>query len=105
MIVLRFIGTVFLLLAVVAATADLTRAHQQQLAHTTFTSIGKHWEDLAPQSLKAARTTVQTKVSSFVWDPLISSVIGLPAWVSFGGLGRFCLYVGRRRRRIDIYAN
>jgi len=105
MTVLRFIGALFLLAAIIALTADLSRTKQSTSPHPMFTSIAGHWADFAPQSLAGAQRQVQTRVHPLLWDPLILSIIRLPAWLSLGGIGLAALYFGRRRRRLEIFVN
>jgi hypothetical protein len=105
MTVLRFIGSLFLLAAVIALTADFTRADPAGTALPPFASLLKHWSDLAPQSLAAAQKVVEARIHPLLWDPLIRSVLALPAWASLGTVGLIFTWLGRPRRRIDIFAN
>lgn len=103
MLVLRFIGSLFLLGAIIALTSDLSRP--RRAGAPMFTSIYKHWSDFAPQTLATAQKTVQTRTHNFVWDPGIRSVLAIPAFVTFGGLAVLMLYAGRPRRRVEIFMN
>lgn len=103
MLVLRFIGSLFLLGAVIALTSDLSRSHRPDTP--TFASIHKHWSDLAPQTLAAAQKTVATRTHSLVWDPMIVSALKVPAFLTFGALAVLFLYFGRPRRRVEIFVN
>jgi hypothetical protein len=103
MLVLRFIGSLFLLGAVIALTADLSRPNRP--GTPTFTSIHKHWSDLAPQTLASAQKTVASRTHGVVWDPGIVTVLKIPAFVTFGGLAVLLLYLGRPRRRVQIFVN
>ena len=103
MLVLRFIGSLFLLGAVIALTSDLSRPSRP--GAPMFTSIHKHWADFAPQTLAAAQKSVETRTHRLVWDPGIRSVLAIPAFVSFGGLAVLMLYAGRPRRRVEIFMN
>jgi hypothetical protein len=104
MAVLRFIGALFLLAAAIALTADVTRVSQGGAPRPIFASIAKHWGDFAPQSLAGTQAQVR-RAHPILWDPLISSIINLPAWLSLGGMGVLALYLGRRRRRLEIFQN
>lgn len=104
MIVLRFIGSLFLLGMVIAFTADISRPSRPQGA-PMFASIHKHWSDLAPSSLTAAQKAVSARTHPVVWNPMITSVLGIPAFLTFGVLAGGCLYLGRRRRRVEIFVN
>ena len=103
MLVLRFIGSLFLLGAVILLTSDLSRP--QRAGTPAFASIHKHWADLAPQTLASAQKTVATRTHGVVWDPLIVSVLNIPAFLTFGALAALCLYLGRPRRRVEIFVN
>ncbi len=103
MLVLRFIGSLFLLGAVIALTADLSRPSRPGVA--TLSSVHKHWSDLAPQSLAGAETAVATRTHRLVWDPGVTTLLAIPAFVSFGALAILFLYLGRPRRRVEIFVN
>jgi L-alanine-DL-glutamate epimerase-like enolase superfamily enzyme len=104
MAALRFIGALLALAAVVALVSDLTPRARPNPQRPTFATLASTWAEIAPQSLAASRKTVQTRVSSALWD-VIAVVIGLPVWLSLGGLAALVLYVGRRRHRVEIFAN
>ena len=103
MLVLRFIGALFLLGAVIALTSDVSRTARPASA-PMFTSLLKHWSDFTPQTLKAAQTSVQ-KVHPLLWDPMIRSVLAIPAWISLLLLAVLSFWAGRRRRRVEIFTN
>jgi hypothetical protein len=103
MLVLRFIGSIFLLGAVIALTADLSRPAQPGLA--TFATSEKHWAELAPQSLAAAEKAVTTRTHRLVWDPVILTVLKIPTFATLAALAIAFLYLGRPRRRIEIFVN
>ena len=104
MLVLRFIGSLFLLGAVIAFTADISRPNRTP-GTATFTSIHKHWADLAPQTLSAAQKTVAARLHPVVWDPGIRTVLAAPAFLTFGTLAMLFLYLGRPKRRVEIFVN
>lgn len=100
---LRFLGGLLLLLAVVILVADITNAGGSPLSGLTV-STAKHWAGLAPSLLAATQKSVQT-ISPVLWDPVLKSFLAIPAWGLFAGFGAFLTYLGRRRRRINIYTN
>jgi hypothetical protein len=55
--------------------------------------------------LAAAQKVVEARIHPLLWDPLIRSVLALPAWASLGTVGLIFTWLGRPRRRIDIFAN
>lgn len=105
MTTLRFIGALFLIAAIITFVADVTPRPSTSGRRPGLTSIAMHWNDVAPQSYAAARKTVQTRLHPLVWDPLIASVIGLPAWLSLGLVAGAFFWWGRPRHRVEIYIN
>jgi hypothetical protein len=95
---------VLLLVAVISAVNDVTRSMAAG-ARVPFVSAHEHWSRLAPVTLAAARTSVQRRTHPLVWDPVLVTVLGLPAWGLFGLLGALLAYAGRRRREVNIFAN
>jgi len=104
MAAMRFIASLFLLVAVIALVSDLTRA-QLGAAGAPFTPMLKYVGDFAPSSLAGAQRAVQNNIHPFVWDPVLKSLLSLPAWASLGTIGLVLAYVGRRRRRVNIFTN
>ena len=101
---LRFLAGVFLLVAVIAAVNDATRSMAAG-ARVPFVSTLDHWSRLAPVTLAGARTSVQRRAHPLVWDPVLVTVLRLPAWGLFGIVGLLLAYAGRRRREVNIFAN
>jgi hypothetical protein len=100
---LRFLGSLFLLAAVIAFTADVSRPLRPDTP--AFASLLKHWTDLAPQSLAAAEEAVAARVHPLVWTLAIRPVLSLPAWIVLSTVALLLLYLGRPRRRVDIFIN
>jgi hypothetical protein len=101
--VVRFLAGVLLLVAVIFAIYDTTRAKAN--GHVSFTSISETWSALSPASLKAARDSVQTRTHPIVWNWGIAKLLQLPAWALLGLIGLLLAYAGRRRRQVNVYAN
>jgi hypothetical protein len=104
MAVLRFLASLFMLVAVVALVADAT-VPLSGAGPFKATSFAKHWADIAPVTYKAAQTAVSNRAAPWVWDPLILSIISLPTFVLFGLLALLAGYGGRRRASISIDRN
>lgn len=104
MAVLRFLASLFLLIAVVALVSDVTRATG---AGATFeaTSIAQQWAALAPGSLQSAKAMVSRATHPLVWDTLVAPLINTPAFVLFGALALLSGIAGRRRERLNIFVN
>ena len=102
---LRFLAGLLLLVAVIAAIYDGTRALESRGAEFTMTSIGEQWSKVAPISHKNAQAAVRRYTHPLVWDGLIQRLLLLPTWAVFGSLGLVAAYAGRRRRRVNVFAN
>lgn len=102
---LRFLAGVLLLIAAIAAIYDGTRALDKGGGQIAMTSLGEQWSKLAPVSYKNAQNVVRRYSHPLIWDELIQRVLLLPTWAVFGTLGLVVAYVGRRRRRINVFAN
>jgi hypothetical protein len=101
---LRVLAYPLLLLAAVALIYDVTRTASGD-AGLVITSLAEHWRSVAPATFEAARTLVSRRAAGWVWDPMILSLLRLPGWLVLGGLGLILVYVGRRRRTVNVFAN
>ncbi len=104
MAVLRFLASIFALVAVVALVTDATPAFNGTGPFVASTIAG-YWSEFAPASLAAARTSVSQATFPWVWDPLLMSLMDLPTFVLFGLLAILCGYLGRRRHQVKIHIN
>jgi hypothetical protein len=102
---LRFLAGVLLLVALIAAIHDGTRALESRGAEITMTSLGEQWSKVAPISHKNAQAAVKRYTHPLIWDGLIQRLLLLPIWAVFGSLGLVAAYAGRRRRRVNVFAN
>lgn len=103
MTVARLIGMLFLLAAVIALTADLSRPGAS--GALAFASLYKHWSDFAPQTLAAAQRAVSGSAHPLLWDLILKPILLVPAWITFAFFGGLAIYIGRRRRRVQIFVN
>lgn len=104
MAVLRFLSSLFALIAVVALVADATPALTGTGAFTAHSVIG-YWTELAPASLVATRSAIETHTFPWVWNPMLRSVLGLPMSMLFAMLAVVCGYFGRRRAELKVHVN
>ena len=102
---LRFLAGILLLVAVIAAIYDGTRALESKGGEMAMTSLGEQWLKVAPVSHKNAQAAVRRYTHPLVWDGLIQRLLLLPTWAVFAGLGLLAAYAGRRRRRVNVFAN
>lgn len=104
MVFLRLLGSWSLIVAIVALVADVTRSLALG-GSLAFTSLGRQWMDLSPSSLKALQAMTERSVSSYAWDPIATFVLETPTWVVFATIGVLLYLSGRRRERVNIFAN
>ena len=98
----RFLAGTFLLIAVIAAVYDGTRS--MGTGGLAMTSLIEHWSRLAPTLLGAAQGAVTRSTHPLVWE-MLRKLLGVPAWAAIAVLGLLCAYAGRRRRRVNVFAN
>jgi hypothetical protein len=100
---LRFFAGVLFLIAVLAAVYDGTRS----LAAHAFvtTSLFEHWSKLTPTIFNAAQNAVQRYSHPMVWEVGVRRLLLMPTWLLFALLGAVFAYAGRRRRRVNVFAN
>lgn len=86
-----------------AAVTDAT--HSLASKQVVVLSAQDHWSRLAPASFAATRASVRRSTHPLVWDAGLGKVLQLPAWVLLGLVALLLAYAGRRRRRVNLYAN
>ncbi len=69
------------------------------------TVLERQWMDLSPASLGALRALIERYVSAYAWDPMFAFVLETPTWVVFATIGILLYLSGRRRERVNIFAN
>lgn len=104
MFVLRLLGWLFLLIALIAIVSDVTTA---QIGDQPFrsTTLLEHLQQLLPVLARNMQRAVETGVHRLAWDPLALAVLQRPTWLLAGFIGCGCIWLGRRRRRVNVFAN
>jgi len=100
---LRFLASVLLLIATIALVYDGTRSLAAD--RIVMTSLAEQWAKLAPAMLTAAQAAVQRSAHPLVWEMGVGKLLQLPTWLVFATLGIVLAYAGRRRRRVNVFAN
>ncbi len=101
---LRFLASVFALIAVVALVADMTPA-LNGTGHFEAHSVINYWTELAPASLVATRANITAMTAEWVWNPVLLSILGAPMSLLFGTLAIVCGYFGRHRAQMKVHVN
>lgn len=100
-LVARIFAGLFMLIAILAAVTDVTRSNA---AHAVvITTLLDHWRALAPQGLAAAQASARRV--PLLWDFVIRPPLLIPAWGLFGVLGLLLAWLGRRRSKVNVFAN
>ena len=99
----RFLAAVFLLIALLAGVYDGTRTLAAERLVTT--SLLEHWSALAPTLLATTQGAVKRATHPLVWDVGLAKVLLLPASLVLFAIGVLFAYIGRRRRRVNVFAN
>ena len=64
-----------------------------------MTALGQLWYSLHPGSLNLVQAVIERYVHTFLWDPIIISVLLAPAALLFLGIGILLALVFRKRKR------
>jgi len=104
MAALRFLASLFALVAVVALVTDATPAWNGTGPFEATSVIG-HWKELAPVSLEAAQTAIIESTPAWVWNTVVLSLLNLPTFVLFGLLAILSGYLGRHRHSLKVHIN
>lgn len=104
MFFLRLLGSWSMIVAIIALVADMTRSLAVG-GGLAFTSLGRQWFELSPKSLANLQASLEQHVAPFAWDPVATFVLETPTWIVFATLGLLLYIAGRRRDRVNIFAN
>jgi hypothetical protein len=100
---LRFLAGFLLIVAVIFGVSDATRLSEDPQSQAV--TMLQTWQAVSATSLTNAQAAVQRYAHPVVWQWGVLKVLQLPAWGLFGFVGLVLAYLGRRRRRVNVYAN
>jgi hypothetical protein len=101
---MRFLAALFALFALIAFAADISRPVVDGQSQGAI-SLLQHMQTLAPSFVTAIERTIEHSTSTFVWDPVLTSILSLPAWLIFLAFAVGAGFLGRPRRRVRIFVN
>ncbi len=104
MLVLRFLATVFLLIATIAFVSDATPFLAGARPFHAATMLD-YWTQFSPETLTSAQGVFARAAAPWVWTIATAPVAWTPASVFLGLLAAICGYAGRRRHSIQVFAN
>jgi hypothetical protein len=100
----RFLAGLCALVALLAFVTDLTPALSSD-APFRGTTVAEHWKSLIPASFEGAKRSVTASPVSFLWALAIEPVLNGTSFIVLSLFALLFGYIGRRRRRIKIFAN
>lgn len=103
-LMMRFLAALFALFALLAFAADISRPAVDN-ANPGAISLLQHLRTLAPTFVNALEHSVERSAGSFLWDPILTSLLSLPAWLIFLVLSVGAGFLGRPRQRVRIFVN
>jgi hypothetical protein len=89
----RILGWIFLVTGAGFAAADLLFPAPGGF---TLRALGQWWFFIHPGSLQLAQPAIERHVAPFLWDPVILSLLQVPAALLFAGLGAALVLLIRR---------
>lgn len=101
---MRFLAALFALFALIAFAADVSRPALDGHSRAAI-SLLQHLQTLAPSFVAAVERSVEGSIGAFAWDPVLTSVLSLPASLIFFVLAIVAGILGRPRQRVRIFAN
>ena len=103
-VMLRFLAALFALFALIAFAADVSHPATGGQSLPAI-SLMQHLQELAPSFVAALERSISRSIGPFVWDPILTSILGLPASLIFLVLAIAAGFAGRPRRRVRIFVN
>jgi hypothetical protein len=102
-LMLRFLAALFALLAVIAFASDWTIARSDD-GNIGWASLLDHLTTFTPSLIASIKSSISA-FNAALWDPLLTSVLNLPAWLLFAILAVLSGYAGRPRHQVRIFIN
>ena len=101
---LKVLSFVLLLAAIIALTSDVT-SWQTGAEGPLFHSLAAIITQTAPTSFQAIADAIALRIHPFAWDPLLLSLLSLPAWIILLAAAIGFAYAARERKGVDIFVN
>jgi hypothetical protein len=104
--VFRFVGLWVLAAGFVALVRDGTKSIAGNALF--MTPLAEDWNNLHEASRRALEDGIARDVipyvGSWVWDPVMLTILGAPTFLVLGILGSLLILIGRKKRRLIGYA-
>ncbi|MEM7620234.1 MAG: hypothetical protein AAF228_07195 [Pseudomonadota bacterium] len=103
MILLRLLSLWMFLLAIVAIAVDVTRSFATN--EMVITSMGEHWYEFNPNSLKGVQTFIEVYLHPFLWNSIVFNILTWPSWLVLPLMSLIFYLIGRKRYKTSVYIN
>ncbi len=99
---LRFLGLLCLAVAFILVIYDGTKSIAGN--RLFLTSVQTLWELINAGSLTKLKPLIVPYAGGLLWDPVMLTILGAPAWGVIGMLGIIFILLGRRKKPLIGYA-
>jgi len=99
---LRFLGLLCLATAFILVIYDGTKSIAGNRLY--LTSLQTAWELISAGSLAKLKPLIAPYAGGLLWDPVMLTILGAPAWSVIGILGIVFVLLGRRKKPLIGYA-
>jgi hypothetical protein len=103
-VALRFLAALLALISVIAFAADWS-APAVNGSHPAAKSLLDHLDTFTPTLVSAIKAAVTRTLGDVAWDPVLTSILNLPASLLFAVLAILAGVAGRPRRQVQIFVN
>jgi hypothetical protein len=100
----RALSGICLVVAAVALAADAGPITSRASTPFVPTTALAHWRSVAAPSLEATQQFVVKRMRPWIWD-MMSAPLRLPTFVFFAVISLVFGFLGRHRRRVEIFVN
>jgi hypothetical protein len=98
----RFVGLWLLAAGFVFFVYDGTKSIAGNAIYTT--KLSETWNAVHTSSLQTLQPAIERYVGTWLWDPVVLSVLTAPTWLVFGVLGVLMILLGRKKKPLIGYA-
>ncbi len=103
MFLIRMTGIWLMLVAVIALVVDGTKSLSS--SQLIWTSLGEQWANASKNSLESTQMFIVNNLGTFIWDPLVYSILLWPSWAIIGLLGLFFYWLARKKHQTQVFIN
>lgn len=97
-IIIKLIGMVFMVLALITAVLDLTRSIANSAI--TITPLGLEWRNFSVESLQYFQVGIERHLGfPWLWANVVQEILLAPSWIVFFILAIVFIWLGRSRKR------